>query len=474
MRIKEFLRNFNSKKNNDGNLTYDLLEELLCENEGRFKRITNINTNIRFAKSNFLTILNKTNKEDKIKLIVRFLSDDRLKSAIEENFVGILEDFNTDNDTKKYLKRFFCVYCISSEERKKFIEENIEEIIKSIDKFYLLDSAEILKRTSPQVKNVLNEAIKNNKLLIAKGIIKKALPIEIFLKGLANEADLNDYSETLSIIIDELLKSECLDWVDIKSIGKGGFSTVYKIGGKVLKVGEPKASYKIPNHERIVQPILRTNLIGINSQQPFCCLEISDYLKTVSSVREKLDSAELYKIYKELRDAGIKWTDIKWDNVGRLIRPNIPTLNGQEVYINPSSVGFDKVNDKTLSAGELAIIDIDFLYNYDEESENIYYGSDNFYEEFEKKYREERMWEDAANLTKKRMKNLILEYRNSKNDFAIGVIMSEFARMTDEEFEEFLDRNGMILDVERHLSQRISAISKNRMKVIKLKDKEEH
>ncbi len=474
MRIRDFLKQLNSKQNIDGSLTYDLVEEILGGEEKTIQIFKKRNSCVKYVENNFLKILNKTNKSDKFRLVVLFFSDNDLKEIIEKNFIGILQEFNSNKDTQEYIKMFLKIFFDSSAEKKKFIQENIEEIIQNIDKSCLFDTAKILKCTSEDIKNRLNREIEDNKFLISKEMILKALPNDTFINGVADKSDLNDYSKTLSIIIDELLESENLSWVDITAIGKGGFCTVYKLGDKVLKVGEPRVSYKIPNHERIVQPILRTNLTGKNSQKPFCCLEISDYLRTYFKSTEKNDLNLLYTVYKELRDAGIKWTDVKWDNVGRLIRPNTPTLNGKEIYINPNSVGFDKQNDKTLGKGNIVIIDSDFIYNFDEDSEKIYYGSINMYDDFENRYRKERMWEDSACLTRKRMKNLILEYKTSKNEYEIGVLMSEFARMTDEEFKKFLNENIMVVDVQKYLDQRIECISKNKGVPISNKENREY
>ena len=136
------------------------------------------------------------------------------------------------------------------------------------------------------------------------------------------------YVPAITRMIDELLASEGVRLVDIGYIDNGSSSTVYEIGEKVLKLGSPRTSYNIPNHPRILQPLIRLELFDEKCENEiFACVEITE--KTQRIGEDEISSEELYQIYKELRDSGIIWTDIREANIGRLLRKNVPNLNGE-------------------------------------------------------------------------------------------------------------------------------------------------
>ena len=187
-------------------------------------------------------------------------------------------------------------------------------------------------------------------------------------------------------MLDELLHSENCRYSDINSVTSGGYSQVYKIGNKILKVGKPRASYSIPNHRRLLQPLIRTNLIDEeNNNIPIACIEIQDGV----DLSETISKEELYYIYKELREDGIIWSDAKIGNIGKLRRDNVPTLEGERMDVAPNSVGFiNEKNDSELSTGDWVIIDSDFVYR--EDDPNLDWAVNSYSQEFERKYQSEK------------------------------------------------------------------------------------
>ena len=140
----------------------------------------------------------------------------------------------------------------------------------------------------------------------------------------------------------------------------------------------------MPNHRRILQPLTRINFA--EDGQDIFCIEINDEVDTEIKEEEK-NSEILYKMYKELRSDGIIWTDIRWENIGKLKRRNRPTLNGIEMDVAHNSIGFDKeIVDGILEKGVFVIIDTDFFYK--EGQENIYWSKKA--EEFEERYQKGR------------------------------------------------------------------------------------
>ena len=193
-----------------------------------------------------------------------------------------------------------------------------------------------------------------------------------------------DYAVTISIIIDELLKSENCKYSDITPYKRGGYSQVFQIGDKILKIGKPRAIYRIPNHRRLLQPLTRTNLLD-KADNPKACVEIQERVEPCGNITED----EIYAIYKELRDDGIIWTDARKANLGRLRSDNIPTLNGEKMDVAPNSVGFiNGKNKKDLMAGELVVLDLDFIYN--ENDPTIQWPAFSCSKKFEKRYQQEK------------------------------------------------------------------------------------
>ena len=205
----------------------------------------------------------------------------------------------------------------------------------------------------------------------AEALLNRKIKIEglyVPQNGIKEKAA-KDYSQTLAIIIEELLKSENKSFTDIEFVGSGTYSNAYKIGTKILKIGTVRENYNMPNHRRILQPLTRINFT--EDGQEIFCIEINDEVDTEIKEEEKRPET-LYAIYKELRKDGIIWTDIGWENIGKLKRKNKPTLNGIEIDVAHNSVGFDKeIVEGILEEGELVIIDTDFLYK--EGQENIFW-----------------------------------------------------------------------------------------------------
>lgn len=168
------------------------------------------------------------------------------------------------------------------------------------------------------------------------------------------------------------------------AVGNGEFSFVYKIGDKILKVGSPRGEFKMPNHRRILQPLARKafrNRLG----KTMACVEISEEVDT--NIEQK-DPEELYKLWKELRDEGVIWTDVTWENVGRLKKKNIPSLNGEEMYVEPEAAGFkNKYKGKPLEKGELVILDTDFIF--EENSPYLRWFNFGYAKSFEDRYKKE-------------------------------------------------------------------------------------
>lgn len=171
------------------------------------------------------------------------------------------------------------------------------------------------------------------------------------------------------------------DVKDIRAIGNGSYSEVYQIGDYALKIGRTRGYEQIPNHRRILQPIIRRNVKNSNSvYEEQYCVEVQNLVD--NTWKEKMTpeeiEEELYKIYADMREDGIVWFDISEQNVGRLLRTNNPNfhytdVDGTKKDIRPDvkATGMGEKNSKrTLEKGECVVIDTDYIAPYDKKKMN--------------------------------------------------------------------------------------------------------
>ena len=212
--------------------------------------------------------------------------------------------------------------------------------------------------------------------------------------------------EVIKLIILDVMKNENAKFSDITYNG-GVFSHILLIGDKVIKLGN-RFTKTFPNNPYIVTPLLRKEL---KSNDEICFTEVTERVDTnITPTKE-----ELYQLFKNIRDLGLVWTDIKAANVGRLKKENIIHWNDN---LNPSEEVLKlepKRGNITLKEGELVIIDADFIY--DENDPNINYTNNRqLYDEFEKRYQIEK--DEYRKNDTKTNKDMIMEIND--NDYNIN------------------------------------------------------
>lgn len=278
------------------------------------------------------------------------------------------------------------------ENNKQIIYNNISLFIENAQNLYtLMDFVKDRPAAFSQVKDYID----NNE--------DKAIN-SIFCEIKIEDSTLR---EIIKLMILDIMKNENIKFSDITYNG-GGFSRVLLIGDKVIKLGD-RFTKSFPNNPYIVAPLLRKEL-KVNDEN--CFVEVTERVDTST----KPSSEELYKLFKNLRNLGLIWTDIKEENVGRLKRKNI--IHWQE-NLNPSEevLGFSTKRGETiLEEGDLVILDADFIY--DENDPNINYSNNKILtDEFEKRYQSEK-------------KELKEQEENSK------LMMTEEAKRNDSDINE--------------------------------------
>lgn len=276
MNEKEFLDKLNNPKNKFGTFTYSEVCKLFsnsisCEHQNIFQRFVNKFRKVpksseEIIENNFNIILAKTNDSHMLSLIKLLLSNKNTIGIVNANMHKILKKlFFSGFDLEEIYKEL---------DKNKLLEDNLDFIIQNnppMEQFYII--TKILKGRTKEINEKINNTLKSRKIELAKLMIEERIAYKQKL--------INDYSVTLSIMIDELLESEGVSYIDIVKIGGGSYSSVYKIGNKVLKVGGERGTYNIPNHRRILQPLTRTNFIDEKNGLVIGCVEISDRVKAI-------------------------------------------------------------------------------------------------------------------------------------------------------------------------------------------------
>ncbi len=226
-----------------------------------------------------------------------------------------------------------------------------------------------------------------------------------------------DRTDIIAGIIEELQAranpNEASDEIRIK--GKGHASTAILVGEYIIKLGGYRSIEEMPNDRRILQPIIRQRLPGKEIKEGLkLFVEVqnqvdTDWTKIVSEdgtervLSEAEIEEELYKLYKEMRDRGHVFADISPENVGRLLKVNRPNyefrdIDGKYTDIRPTeeAIGLKGENpsEEVLEAGELVVLDTDFVFNekdFDFQFYSVGWNQTNDRRRrFEERYKEEK------------------------------------------------------------------------------------
>lgn len=213
--------------------------------------------------------------------------------------------------------------------------------------------------------------------------------------------------EIIKILILEIKQNENVKFSDI-TFNSGGFSRVLLIGDKVLKLGN-RITKHFPNNPYIIAPLIREEF---KFEKETCFMEITERVDTNVNPSQE----ELYQLYQNLRNLGLIWTDIKPANVGRLRKKNIIHWN-ENLDPSEETLGFDKRrSEKVLNAGDLVILDADFIY--DENAQDINYTNQKeICNKFEERYQREKKEKEET----KRNSNVFNETNNYETSEFKGI-----------------------------------------------------
>ena len=411
MNERKFLKELNSEANEDRDLTPSMVDMLLSQGQALVvrKRFNILPLFFRrksarqIIEDNFETILDRTDYFQLNNLLESLMQNSQTSDIVKEKFNAVIRRFYSTQDVKPeyrdagLLGSERITFYRTCKEIYPYADELIKAHMDSITQGEItIEELQELK-LSEEANKKLNAKLETQKQEVAREMLSN---ISLEKKTLKERQQLiSDYIPTIDRIIYELQREQNVRMVYIEKIGRGGYSKVYQIGEKVLKIGKSRETYKIPNHPRILQPLTRTNLIDERDDNKiFGCIEVSDRVDILCNSKEQerelADNEgaveKLYQIYKELRDDGIIWTDVRFANVGKLRKRNVPNLDGEEMDVDPEAVGMDKsVKGRVLEVDEWVIIDSDYIWR-EEDYTSMAYSKSSYYREFEKRWQQER------------------------------------------------------------------------------------
>lgn len=314
-----------------------------------------------------------------------------------------LEEYNIKEILKECLKKGVINYykteilelLLEDEEGRKIIEENFSNLFSKGYEFGLLkrimEAAKIPKeRVLEKKEEILKNAYGEDLLLFIKWFNEEKIfndsdiSIENFIKQTYNKIEDNLSLKMLEIFYKGFISKQNVTIKSIEMIGKGEYSSSYKIGDFVLKLGKERKTNIIPYHRRILQPLLRQETNPGNESNLY--IEIQNIVENnwYENMTEEQIQEELYKIYKEMRSQGVLWTDIKKENIGRLLKPNrtnykTKSLQGdlqdkdslkvveEELEVSDNSTGIiNRISELSLNVGELVILDTDMIFRLED------------------------------------------------------------------------------------------------------------
>lgn len=337
---------------------------------------------------------NKVKYREIIENLEKYMSESEVMQLVIDNLNNIIKDSGSNFpqviEELSYIKSY-----VSNEQVEQLDEklvQNMDNILQiRIDKggYNIYDFSEFpkfieeIRRRGPEF--FINFPITNSKKeykKIAEEIFGK-YDEEIFSILEFGKYD-KTKAEMMKYIVSELINAstEGTTVNDIKEIGSGSYAIAYKVGDYTLKIGTERGVPEIPNHRRLLQPIIRRKIVTDRTTEEnsevYDFVEVQNYVDT-SCLKSMYPSQRvdiLYEIYSELRDDGYVWLDPTYKNIGKLLKPNKANLpytdiDGTKQDFNPiqNSTGvIGNISKKDiLEPGNFVIIDTDYIIEYNEQ-----------------------------------------------------------------------------------------------------------
>ena len=318
----------------------------------------------------------------------------KVKDSIQENIDDVL------TKVSPYQILTVIRLCDNEEARKKAIQyaaDHFDEIVSSYPSEYIFDVFIKDIEGIPVLEQMRDEYVNNNfdKLVESMYFSLNNISKED-ARRLESNPDREAIIDIIKMVFEEVCKNEDVNFSDIKRIGRGGFTDVYQVGEKVIKIGHGRGNKVFPNNPYIIAPLMRKEFAFKNGKRyEGAFVEVTERVDILDD--KDVSEEELYALYSRMREIGLEWMDIEARNVGLLRRDN--SIYWNEV-LEPSDEALGlapRVGAGVhLKKGDLVILDADFIYEegsvpkaLTEASEDEEYGFIRIWRKFNERYNEE-------------------------------------------------------------------------------------
>lgn len=332
----------------------------------------------------------KLNSEEISKLWDEIKSVDGVKQKLENILEEKLEN-EKQTDVVANIKKLKDIDIVQEK-----IKSNFETIMKKVhsinERQELVNLLVKIQEVNVKVEEYLKTGL--NLENAQKGFIDEIVKIDNTIQDTRTK-------QAIYLLLREVIEHEGKKIDEVETVGMGNSANVLRIGNFVMKFQDSRKNDRIKYHPRVLQPVVRTAVYdyenGNKNDKPSMYIEMYNIVRTnwYDELSQEEINEELYKIYREMREDGVVWTDIKKENVGKLIKDNKAnyTIKGEELKVEDESIGIYGRNKegKILQKGELVILDVDYIYTekeYEELKENE--DKENLYYIFDERYKNEK------------------------------------------------------------------------------------
>lgn len=215
----------------------------------------------------------------------------------------------------------------------------------------------------------------------------------------------DELKEIVATFIEDIMRHEKVELEDVTFVGSGKTCINFKIGEYILKVGPTRRTKEFRNSSRILQPVIRREIETEDGEKMFIEVQNEVDAEWYKKVDKRKLSSIMYEVYKGIREEGMVWTDIRYSNVGRLLKDNrvnytntVHDNEGRKVEkeLNPDSkaTGIKGSQGEVLKAGDYVLLDTDFVFDENDLPNGKKHIKDVileiYYESFEKRYQKEK------------------------------------------------------------------------------------
>ncbi len=319
---------------------------------------------------------------------IKALLQNRWYDLIKKHIASIIKILQRDKN-EKGLPAFCEKYLELSPDNEKL--GNLTEIVNIVENSPgdLLSVSPKLRGYSEETDRLLEEKMQEHSYDLAQYLFSRERNV-LYFGDLKDTIDVNGYSKFIERILFEIGKRQDSKLKDVEPLNQGASAKPFGFKNMILKVGLPPKTYNMPNSKYFLQPLIRIELKS-NKGKSFACVEVTNKVDT-NLPREEKTKENLYQFWKKIREEGIIWTDVRWDNVGKLLQRNIPVHNGVEMYSDSKATGLEDTDiGEPLEPGALVVIDLDLIYK--EDDQNIIWPLNGFGKEFEERFEKERQQE---------------------------------------------------------------------------------